>query len=75
MAEPTEARLPFDMGEVDLTNPMAVLAMVVSLIAGFTIFNMTGSIGEYAAQRLNSIIGSVVGFNPASGDSDGVDLV
>jgi ABC-type amino acid transport system permease subunit len=75
MAEPTEATLPFGMGSVDLTSPMAVLAMVVSLIFGFTIFNMTGSIGEYLAQRANSIVGSVLGFNPASGESDGVDLV
>jgi hypothetical protein len=55
--------------EVDLTDPMAVVTVAVSLIAGFTLFNMTDSIGQVAANRLNNAIGNVLGFNPGTGQS------
>ena len=69
-AEPTTATIPFIGMEVDLTDPIAVATVAVSLIAGFTLFNMTDSIGQQAANRLNDAIGSVVGVNPGTGQSD-----
>jgi hypothetical protein len=48
---------------------------VVMLIIGFGIFSMASNIGEYLGDRANSALGSVLGFNPASGEDEGVDLV
>lgn len=70
MAEPTEATLPFGMGSVDLTSPMAVVTMVISLIAGFTLFNMTGSIGQFVAQRINQFIANVTGTQVSGSAGD-----
>lgn len=68
-AEPTTATIPFLGMEVDLTDPMAVATVAVSLIAGFTLFNMTDSIGQVAANRVNNALGNVLGFNPGTGES------
>lgn len=75
MSEATEARLPFGMGTVDLTNPGTLVAVAVSLIAGFALFHMSDSIGDYVADRLNQFLGGVLGFNPATGADSGPDLV
>jgi len=68
-AEPTTATIPFLGMEVDLTDPMAVVTVAVSLTAGFTLFNMTGSIGQVAANRVNAGLGNVLGINPGTGQS------
>lgn len=70
LEDATDAQLPFGMGSVDLTNPMAALALIVSLILGATIWNMTDSIGANLASQLNSAIGRISPIgNPA--DSSG----
>ncbi|MBV0903920.1 hypothetical protein [Haloarcula salina] len=68
-AEPTTATIPFLGMEVDLTDPAAVVTVAVSLIAGFTLFNMTDSIGAMLASRANATLGSVLGINPGTGQS------
>jgi hypothetical protein len=68
-AEPTEAKIPFMSESVDLTDPKAVLSIVVALIAGFTLWNMTDDIGQNLASRVNSAIGAVIGVNPSTGES------
>ncbi len=69
-AEPTEAKIPFIGETVDLTDPMAVVYLVISLIAGFTLFNMSDGIGQFAADRVNSALSTVFGFNPSTGESN-----
>ncbi|WP_336359055.1 hypothetical protein [Haloarcula sp. CGMCC 1.6347] len=68
-AEPTTATIPFLDMNVDLTDPMAVVTVAVSLIAGFTLFNMTDSIGAMLASRANGALGNVLGVNPGTGQS------
>lgn len=68
-AEPTTATIPFLGMEVDLTDPAAVATVAVSLIAGFTLFNMTDSIGQVAANRVNAALGNFLGVNPGTGES------
>jgi hypothetical protein len=74
-AEPTEATIPFIGETVDLTNPMAVIYLAISLIAGFTLFNMSDDIGSYAASRVNSALSAIIGFNPSTGDDGSADGV
>jgi hypothetical protein len=69
LEDATEATLPFIGDSVDLTNPMAVLTLVVSLVAGFTMWNMADSWGETLAQRVSTAFGSLAGFNPSTGQS------
>jgi len=72
--EVTEAQLPFGMGEVDLTSTSAILA-IVSLILGFAVFSMTESIGNYLGSKANEFAGNYLGFNPATGQDSGPDMV
>jgi hypothetical protein len=75
-AEPTNATIPFLDMEVDLTDPGQLFAVAISLIAGFTLFNMSDSIGSYMASRVNSALSTVIGFNPGTGESnEGADGV
>jgi len=68
----TDAKLPFGLGEVDLTDPAALFATVIALIAGATIWNMADSIGQNAASTVNQFLGTILGTNPATGqDGDG----
>ena len=67
--EATEAQLPFGMGKVNLTNPASAVGIIVSLIFGATIWNMTDSIGARMAAKANSMLGDVLGTNPATGQS------
>jgi len=73
-SEATEAKLPFGMGSVDLTSTGAVFT-IVSLILGFAVFSMTESIGGYVASRANNAVAGVIGFDPASGEDTGADLL
>jgi hypothetical protein len=66
--EATEARLPFGMGNIDLTSISGVFA-VVALILGFIVYHMTDRIGQRGADWVNSQIGAVTGSNPATGES------
>jgi hypothetical protein len=72
--EATEARLPFGMGKVDLTSAAAV-GTILAMILGFAVFSMTQDIGSYVGSRVNSALGDVIGFNPATGQDEGVDLL
>jgi len=72
--EATEAQLPFGMGKIDLTSTGAAVT-VVTLILGFAVFSMTRDIGSYIASRANSFVGDRIGFNPATGEDSGADLV
>lgn len=69
LEDATDAKLPFGLGEVDLTDPMALIATVFALIAGATIWNMADGIGQNAASYVNSILGNIIGQNPATGET------
>lgn len=66
--EVTEVNVPFVDEEFNLFSIEAVV-VIVSLILGATVWNMTDSIGAYAAQRLNSLLANILGFNPSNGNS------
>ena len=72
--EATEAQLPFGMGTVDLTSATAVVT-IVTLILGFAVFSMTQSIGDYLGSKANDFVGNYLGFNPATGEDQGADLL
>jgi len=61
--EATNAKLPFGMGEVDLTNPVMVAAIVVALTAGATLWNMADSIGAEFASRINTFLSGLTNSN------------
>ena len=67
--------IPFTDSSVSTDDPSGTLMTVVMLIIGFGIFSMASNIGEYLGDRANSALGSVLGFNPASGEDEGVDVV
>lgn len=67
--EATDAKIPLIGEEVDLTSPVQVLVLVVSLVGGWTIFHMTSDIGQNAAGAVNNFIADISGVNPATGDS------
>lgn len=62
--------VPFTDQEVDTSEPTSALTAILFLIAGFAVFAMTRSIGENAGQTLNQALGSILGVNPATGESD-----
>lgn len=68
LEDAAEARVPFISEEVNLLSTDVVF-LVVSLIAGMTIWNMSDSIGENLAARVNSFIGNMIGTNPATGQT------
>jgi hypothetical protein len=74
----TKIDVPLVDEEVDASNPTSAIMAVVTLIAGFAIFSMTQGIGNYLANEANQSLSGVLGFNPATGeseDSGGFDLL
>lgn len=69
IGEATTARIPFIDEEVGIFSVEFVL-LVVSLIFGMTVWNMTDSIGNYFASLLNGKLGDVLGFNLATGSQN-----
>lgn len=69
-----EVEVPFADTEVDTSEPSQAVTTVVFLIAGFAIFSMASGIGGYLANQANSALGSVLGFNPATGESEDDDV-
>lgn len=70
--------IPFADQQVDTSDPTKGVYTVLLLVAGFTIFSMASSIGEFAGSRINQGIGAVLGVNPATGESEddgGVDFI
>ncbi|MDS0243941.1 MULTISPECIES: hypothetical protein [unclassified Haloferax] len=61
--------VPF-IGEVEIDSLSTLGFLVVGLIGGSTLWNMTDSIGERGAAWLNSTIGSIIGQNPATGQAE-----
>lgn len=51
LEQATEAKLPFGMGEVDLTSPMAALGMFIALVFGAILWNAADRIGSRQADR------------------------
>jgi xanthosine utilization system XapX-like protein len=70
LEEATDFQLPFGMGTVDVSNPASAVVAIVALVGGMTVWNMTDDIGENLAAQVNSMIGSVIGRNPATGQSE-----
>ena len=66
--------LPF-VGEYEVESAAGVLLLVVGLIGGATVWNMTDSIGNNLASSVNSFLGNLIGFNPATGQDSGADGV
>lgn len=62
--------VPIADEEIDTSNPTMAIMTVLGLIAGFAVFSMTSSIGDYVARVINSQLGNVLGTNPATGESD-----
>lgn len=73
----TKVPVPFTDQDIDTDEGTSALMTVVLLIAGFSIFAMASSIGDYLAQRANQGIAALTGVNPATGDSgeNGVDII
>jgi hypothetical protein len=71
----TDIPIPFVDGDVDTDDPQSALMTVVLLIGGFAVFTMASDIGGYVAQRINSGLAGVLGFNPANGQSEGPDIL
>lgn len=69
LEDATNFTLPFGMGEVDMSSPVSAVVFIISLIGGMTVWNMTDDIGANLAGKANSIIGNIVGTNPATGQS------
>lgn len=67
--------VPFTDGSVNTDDPIGALSSISMIILGFAVFSMASGIGENLGGRLNSLLGSVLGFNPATGDDEGVDLL
>jgi hypothetical protein len=63
------AKLPFGLGKLDLTNPGSAVTMIVALVLGATVWNMSDSIGQNLASRVNNFLGNFLpGGNPATSD-------
>ena len=60
--------IPF-VGEVEIDSLSTLAFLLVGLIGGSTLWNMTDSIGERGAAWLNSFVGSIIGQNPATGET------
>jgi hypothetical protein len=52
LEQATEAKLPFGMGEVDLTAPMSVVGMFLALVFGAIMWNAADRIGSRQADRV-----------------------
>ena len=63
--------IPF-IGEYEIDSLSAVVLLVLGLIAGSTVWNMTDSIGSNLASTVNAVLGGFLpGGNPAqAGDSE-----
>lgn len=67
-----EIPVPFIEEDVDTSDRSGVIMTLVMLIAGFAVYTMTSSIGEYVANVANSKLGEFIGFNPATGEDSEV---
>jgi hypothetical protein len=67
--EEYEAPMPF-VGEVSL-SPSVLVPFVALLIVGMTIYALAQDIGQHLADRLNTLIGNIIGTNPATGENAG----
>jgi hypothetical protein len=70
-----EIPVPFVDEDVDVSEPGSAAMTIAMLIGGFAVFAMAQSIGNQVGGRINSALGSVLGFNPGTGQSEGVDLL
>lgn len=70
-----KADIPFTDSSISTDNPSGTVMTVLTLIAGFAVFSMASDIGDYVGGEINSKIGDVIGFNPASGEEEGADIV
>ena len=75
LEDATDAQLPYGLGSVSLTDPVALVTLAISLIAGMTLWNMADSIGSNFAARINGLLGGILGTNPATGQDQGGDVV
>jgi len=60
--------IPFVGESLDFTQPGQALMVVVALIAGATVWNMTDKIGASAANRLVSWIAEATNMNVGGSD-------
>lgn len=70
-----EVPIPFVDENIDAGNPMKALMTIATIVVGFGIFAMAQGIGSNLGARVNSALGTLIGFNPATGETEGVDLV
>lgn len=70
-----EVPVPFMDEEIDTDEGLGAGVTVGVLILGFAVFAMAQSIGSYLANQANSTLGELIGFNPATGESNEADLV
>ena len=61
-------RIPL-IGEVEVDDASGLAFLVVSLVAGSTVYHMTDSIGSNLGSAANSFIAQFTGINPSGGSS------
>jgi hypothetical protein len=72
----TEVPIPFLDEEVDTDSGLRGVAMTIAMvILGFAVFAWSQDVGSFVANRTNSFVTNLLGFDPTSGDDSGADLV
>lgn len=69
LEDATEAKLPFGLGEIDLTNPVQALVMLTAVTLGFVAYHLTDSIGNQGANWLSNKLAAATGSDVGSAES------
>jgi len=71
-----EVPIPFTDEEVDTSDDTSsILMTLVVVAAGFGLLAWLQGVGGMLANKANNYISELVGVDPTSGESSGVDLV
>jgi hypothetical protein len=71
-----EVPIPFIDQTVDTDDDAMSIVMTIALvIAGFGLLAWSQDVGGYLANKANSYISNLLGFDPTSGQDSGPDLV
>lgn len=66
-----EIPVPFTGQEIDTSEDAGNIVMTLgAMLVGFIILAFMQAVGSTGAQSLASTLGSALGFNPATGESD-----
>jgi hypothetical protein len=71
-----EVPIPFTGEEVDTDDGATSIGLTLGLVvAGFAILAWSQDVGGYVANRANSYLAGLIGFDPTSGEDAGADLL